>query len=85
MDAFLSSMSAKQMAEWEWFFQLEPFGSEVDELRLAQIAAVLATINTTKSFSPDDFRLFTKAKPQPEQSVEEMFETLKGIFGGTIS
>lgn len=72
------------MAEWEYFYQLEPFGSEVEELRLAQIAAVLATVNTNKSFSPDDFRLFTKQQPQPEQSADEMFSELMRIFGGTI-
>lgn len=41
VDAMLESITSRQFAEWQAFFELEPFGSRWDDLRFGQLAAVL--------------------------------------------
>ena len=38
----LASISSSQLAEWEAFFLLEPWGSEVDAYRIGQVCATIA-------------------------------------------
>lgn len=79
VDAMLADMPAKVFAEWEQFFQLEPWGAMVEELRIGQQCALLANINSTKSrFKPEDF-LTTVTYKKPEQTPEEMLAVLRGM------
>lgn len=83
----LAGMRAIQMYEWEQYYQLEPFGSEVDELRTAGISSVIANVNrasSTTPYKPSDF-FFTISRDsidEPTQSVEQMLAVLKGVLGG---
>ncbi len=77
VDAMLADMPAKVYAEWEYFFQLEPFGALVEELRVGQQCALLANINSTKRFKPEDF-LTTVTYNKPKQSPESMLAILRG-------
>jgi len=79
VDAMLADMPAKLYAQWEQFFQLEPWGAMVEELRIGQQCALLANINSTKSrFKPEDF-LTTVEYNKPQQSPEEMLAVLRGV------
>lgn len=73
------------MYEWEQFYQIEPFGAQVDELRLGNICAVLANINRDpkqSAFSPSDF-LVTCFKAKPErQSFSDLMAAIEGAFSG---
>lgn len=81
----LAKMTGLQMQEWEWFFQIEPFGAEVEELRLGQISSTLANLQRSekcKPFGADDF-FVTFRKPINEQSADDMLAVLEGMFGGS--
>lgn len=80
----LAEMRAIQMYEWEQYYQLEPFGSEIDELRSAGISSVIANVNrssNTTAYKPSDFFVTISRNEQP-QSAEQMLAALKGAFGG---
>lgn len=80
----LAEMRAIQMYEWEQYYQLEPFGSEIDELRSAGISSVIANVNrssNTSAYKPSHF-FFTIARNEQPQSAEQMLAALKGAFGG---
>ncbi len=74
------------MLEWEYYYQVEPFGAEVEELRFGNICAVLANINRdskTKPFTPADFFVtYFKAKSE-SQSVDELMSAIEGVFSGS--
>ncbi len=74
------------MLEWENFYQVEPFGAEVEELRFGNICAVLANINRdskTQSFSPSDFFVtYFKAKSE-SQSADDLMAAIEGAFRGS--
>ena len=75
----LAKMPAGLWAEWEHFFQLEPWGALVEELRVGQQCALLANINSkTPKFTPHDF-LTTVQHQKPEQTPEDMLAVLRGI------
>jgi len=80
----LAEMRAIQMHEWEQYYQLEPFGSEVDELRSAGISSVIANVNRSANsnpYKPSDF-FVTITRDEPQQTAEHMLATLKGAFSG---
>jgi hypothetical protein len=84
----LAKMTGLQMQDWEWFFQLEPFGAEVEELRFGQISSTLANIKRpkdSKAFSASDFLVtFPKShKAQKSQTADDMLAVLEGMFGGS--
>jgi hypothetical protein len=87
VDFMLAKMTGLQMQDWEWFFQIEPFGAEVEELRFGQISSTLANIKrseNSKAFCASDFFVtFQKShKPRSEQTADEMLAVLEGMFGG---
>lgn len=59
VDALLDEVTAYQLQEWIAFFDLEPWGSEIDWLRAGTVAAQVA--NTiprkagTKAARPEDY------------------------------
>lgn len=44
----LSRISSKELTEWQAFYNLEPFGYEVDMFGPAQVSATLVAINSKK-------------------------------------
>ncbi|MEY8203803.1 MAG: DUF4035 domain-containing protein [Bermanella sp.] len=85
IDSMLASLTGLQMLEWEYFYQVEPFGAEVEELRFGNICATLANINRdskTKLFNPADFFVtYLKSKPE-SQSVDDLMAAIEGAFNG---
>lgn len=63
-----------ELTEWMAYYQLEPFGTDVDMLGHAITAATVANVNRPKgkkAFKPDDFMPdFEKANRT--QTVDEM-------------
>ncbi len=84
----LAKMTGLQMQDWEWFYQVEPFGAEVEELRFGQISSTIANIKrpaNSKAFSASDFLVtFAKFhKPKKEQTADDMLAVLEGMVGGS--
>jgi hypothetical protein len=81
----LDALTASQMAEWEAFFKLEPFGTEMDNLRTGMICstimnAVTAIFHDSKKgkphrYVPSDF--FPDGEEKKPQTAEEMAAKLK--------
>ena len=67
----LSRISSRELTEWSIFYQLEPFGNEVNFYGHAITAATIANTHRkkgVKAFKPEDFMpVFEK----PEQTVDE--------------
>lgn len=77
------SLSANELAEWELFWELEPWGD--DWRRTGEIAATLAnTAQSQRIFKPDDFLPRGAKRPQAddpdrEQTPEEQIAILKSL------
>lgn len=84
VDEMLHGLTGLQMYEWEQFYQVEPFGAQVEELRFGNICAVLANINRDSkqsAYSPSDFLVTFKAKKE-RQSVDDLMAAIEGALSG---
>lgn len=55
-------LSSSELTEWLAFYNLEPFGGNIDALRIGSVNATLANINKNpklrmKSYTPKDFAI----------------------------
>jgi len=76
----LKTIDARELAEWQAYYNIEPFGEERDDLRAAMICCTLANINRGKNqpaYKLDDFLL--RFDPKPEQTTEQMKAILTGL------
>ena len=83
MRTLLAQLSASDFAQWQQFYQLEPFGSDIDDLRFANIAATVAKVSGVK-LGLNDFRLTgqtVKSAPDEAQDPEEIWSRLVSAFG----
>lgn len=58
MDRMLRETTAGELAEWEAFAGLEPFGSPVEDHRAGVVASTIANCNRApggRAFEPSDF------------------------------
>jgi hypothetical protein len=76
----LNQIDAKELMEWRAFYNIEPFGEEREDLRMAMVCCTLANIHRGKNTPPyrlSDFLL--RFDPKPQQTEEEMKAILKSI------
>ncbi len=78
----LSRISSRELSEWMAFFQMEPWGCEVDDWRFGMLASVIANVNRDpkrqrKPFRPQDFVPKRDAEPAEEQTWEEQARILE--------
>lgn len=72
-----ATLSYAEFIEWQAFFALEPFGSEIDDQRAALVAATIANANRSSeamAFGLSDFMLdrslrLSEPEPVPEQDL----------------
>jgi hypothetical protein len=81
VDAMLAEMTATQLAEWEAFCALEPFGAQVEDHRAGIVASAVAnfagkTLRKGKELGPSDF--FPSRTPKPKVNVRDQ---VHAIFG----
>lgn len=84
-------MSASEFCEWKAYFEMNPFGPDIDHLQMGVVASVVANVNRgkgKKAFSAKDFTIQMKS---PEEEVQEQKRDLKEfvsmmdqMFGGTF-
>lgn len=85
MDAMLDRMSARDVAEWQAYATLDPFGEERADFRAAIIACTVASAMGAKRCKPSDFMPLLDKQPAEPQSEERMWQTCKAFaaaFGG---
>lgn len=73
-DFLLAILSSSQMAGWEAFYSIEPFGYEVDNHRFGVLAAAIAnfagkSLQKGKSLQPSDFFPPPNLEQKPKQSL----------------
>lgn len=72
----MSRMSAKKIAEWMAFAQLEPFGFEANMTGFGIVASTVANVNRkkgSKAYKPDDFI----PKPRTRVSGQGVWDAFK--------
>lgn len=71
-----SRMSAREFAEWQGFFAVEPFGGPVDDLRFGTVAATAGAAWGAKT-SPSDYFQWTPAAPHGDwRDIQAEFAAL---------
>jgi hypothetical protein len=73
-------MDGAEFAEWQAYYNIEPFGELREDWRSAQVPYMLATMfgKKGKKVNFQDFMLQTEAQ-KPKQTYEQMESTLKSI------
>lgn len=80
----LAGMSSRQMAEWQAYWQIEPFGTYRDDWRFACLLAMLANMFRGKEAPPVQPREFMSLldptgeteTPNVEEQAAEQFEAM---------
>ncbi len=54
-DELLTRMSSRQLAEWQAYAELEPFGSHFDDLRAGAVAAATYNVHRDSAQRPQPF------------------------------
>jgi hypothetical protein len=57
VSALTDDLSASEFGNWLAFYELEPFGPEVDDVRHAQLMALMTTAHGRRAWSVDEFLL----------------------------
>lgn len=82
VDGMLKSISSAQLAEWEAFYKLEPFGPEADNWNFANVIAQIANMFSGKKGrrkKAQDFILKIRSPVQSKQSSEQIKNLLIAI------
>lgn len=73
----LARIDSRELTEWQVYFNLEPWGTEIEDWRAGMIASTIAEVNRDpkkqkKPFEPDDFMPKRDAQPKTEQTAADM-------------
>ncbi|WP_250467631.1 DUF4035 domain-containing protein [Caballeronia sp. GAFFF2] len=76
-----------EFADWMAFYNIEPFGERIADIRMGMLAATTANIHRdpkTKAFEPADFMPWVKAPPKAvlfEDPKEQAQFVALAVFG----
>jgi len=77
-DHLLESLTADQLADWEAYGRVEPFGGYIDDIRWAVLTQQINNRWRGKGESAKDVSYFRSCKEAPrEQTVAEQVHALK--------
>jgi hypothetical protein len=78
-------LTAKELAYWQAYYAVEPFGEQRDDMRAAMLACVVARVAGNRNARTQDFMLFAE-RGKVRQSYESMHAQAKLLtswFNGT--
>lgn len=86
----LARVDSRELSEWMAYYRLEPWGTQVEDLRTGIVSATVANANRDpkkqrKPYSPKDF--MPQWDKPGEQSPEEQLEIIKmwhALMGGEL-
>lgn len=89
MDRILSSLSYRDLREWQAYDRIEPFGERRADLRSAQLCALIANVVPTekdREFSAEDFmpefhETEVERKQKKREKAEKMRSKFRQMFG----
>jgi hypothetical protein len=83
-----AAVSSREFTEWLAYARLEPFGSEADDHRMAQLLALIANVNRDparrrRPWTSDDFlpQRGPRAEPDPD-ALRPRIDAAMAAFGG---
>jgi hypothetical protein len=82
-DHLLAITTAAQMAEWEAFWRIDPWGEERADLRAGIVASTVANANRgskTKAFRPVDFMPYADRTAQARADSRDLSKRLRQAF-----
>lgn len=83
MAELLTRISARELREWQAYWQIEPFGTWRDDLHAARIEAAIYNVNRDPEkqpdpFGPPEFMLKTRRRTQPaRKSAEDIYDAFR--------
>jgi hypothetical protein len=82
----LARISSQELTEWMAYYELDPFGSERDDLRSGIVSAVIANVHRdpkkrSKPFEAADFMPYLE---KPELSQEQIAAKVAAAFGVSL-
>ena len=85
----LDGISSHELTEWQAYAQLEPFGEERADIRMATNTMVLANANRDPKkkrtpYTIEDFMLFRDEPDKPQPSREETAEKVARMMGAPV-
>ena len=81
-------MSSREFTEWLAYARLEPFGSEADDHRMAQLLALIANVNRDparrrRPYAPADFLPQRGPRAEPDaDALRPRIDAAMAAFGG---
>lgn len=71
----LDRASGRELAEWQAFYLLEPFGEERDDMRAAMVAALMTNLlsKRDKPVEPKDFMPLYERKEYGSEELQRLF------------
>lgn len=72
----LARIDSRELSEWMAYYQLEPWGTETEDLRTGLVTSAIYNVNrdpkkNRRPFSPEDFVPKRVTEPREEQTWEE--------------
>ena len=86
-DVMLKQMTARQLLEWQAYYELEPFGTDMEDAQAAFTRHIIALSGglmkrgTKKAPTMEELRLLNIPKKTRKQSIEEMKDILYALAG----
>jgi hypothetical protein len=80
-------MPSSLLTDWAEFFNLEPWGTDMDNWRAGQICSIVANVNRDPKKRPDPYKPqdFMPKKKTKRMTAKQIKTVIKGVFGGTTS
>jgi hypothetical protein len=88
VDALEDALSERQLMEWSMFYELEPWGSEIDFLRTGIVASTIVNVSPNrkagaKPSSPLDF-VPGRQQPKSDMDPKRIRAEFLAAFGDRI-
>lgn len=83
-DALLRSLTAREYAEWQAFYTVDPFGDQRADLRAGIVCATMSNRWRGKNENPAEPINFMPYHQVKEQTPHEMQVTLRSILGQVL-
>lgn len=76
-----TELTKQEFIEWQAFYQLEPWGFDIENWRAANIASTVANVNRPPKKPAYKLEQFMPKRAEP-QTAHDMLARLKAVWGG---
>jgi len=76
-----AALSSAEYAEWQAYYQIDPFDDQRADLRFAMLASMVAAIGGVKRPKFKDYMLFPERSEQKVQTSSQILEVARKVTG----